>query len=237
MLTYAKPSAEVLLWAGEDPLFARWRIGSGQVAVLNTDLDSDWSRRWLAWQKAGLLLDTMIASVEPITTSALGLTGSGRIVDGQVEVLADARDKDGEFENFLDLSALLVGTGDDRSMEQVGAGLYRAVFPSPGYGDCTIVITDNTRQRSALVPLSVPYPSEYAGTGVDEETLHEIADTTGGEVLRDEILPEPTSVKETIVSNDIHSYFLLASLSLFLAELVWRKLPLRAGQPRDSIVK
>ncbi len=111
VLTYAKPSAEVLLWAGEDPLFARWRIGSGQVAVLNTDLDSDWSRQWLAWGKAGLLLDTMISSVEPITTSALGLTGSGKIVDGQVEVLADARDKDGEFENFLDLSALLVGTG------------------------------------------------------------------------------------------------------------------------------
>jgi len=111
VLTYAKPSAEVLLWAGEDPLFARWRIGSGQVAVLNTDLDSDWSRQWLAWGKAGLLLDTMISSVEPITTSALGLTGSGKIVDRQVEVLADARDKDGEFENFLDLSALLVGTG------------------------------------------------------------------------------------------------------------------------------
>jgi len=34
-------------------------------------------------------------------------------------------------------------------------------------------------------------------------------------------------VKETVVSIDIHSHFLLASLALFLAELVWRKLPLR----------
>ena len=118
-------------------------------------------------------------------------------------------------------------------MGQVGPGLYRAVFPSPGCGDCTIVITDNTRQRSALVPLSVPYSSEYTGTGVDKETLQRDSGCHGRGVLRDEILPQPTSVKETVVSTDIHSYFLLASLALFLAELVWRKLPLRA-QGREA---
>jgi len=225
LLTYARPSAEVLLWAGEDPLFARWRIGSGQVAVLNTDLDGNWSQQWLAWEKAGLLLDTMLSTVEPITTSSLGLTGSGKVVDGQVEVLADARDTDRAFANFLDLNAMLVTTGEERSMEQVGPGLYRAVFPALGHSDCTIRITDDTRHRSTLVPLTIPYSTEYTGTGIDEGTLHEIADATGGKVLKDEILPQPSAVKETVVSTDIHTHFLLASLALFLAELVWRKLP------------
>ena len=225
LLTYARPSAEVLLWAGEDPLFARWRIGSGQVAVLNTDLDGNWSQQWLAWEKAGLLLDTMLSTVEPITTSSLGLTGSGKVVDGQVEVLADARDTDGAFANFLDLNAMLVTTGEERSMEQVGPGLYRAVFSAPEHGDSTIMISDNTRHRSTLVPLPIPYSAEYAGTGIDEETLHQIADATGGRILKDEILPQPKSLKETVVSTDIHTHFLLASLALFLAELVWRKLP------------
>ncbi len=227
LLTYARPSAEVLLWAGDDPLFARWRIGAGQVAALNTDLDGNWSQQWLAWEKAGLLLDTMLSSVEPMVTSSLGLTGSGKIVDGQVEALADVRDEDGGYANFLDLSALLVATGEETSMEQVGPGLYQAVFSAPGSGDCTVRITDNTRHRGTLVPLSVPYSVEYAGTGINEAALREIADATGGKVLKDEILPSPSSVKETVVSIDIHSHFLLASLALFLAELVWRKLPLR----------
>ena len=225
LLTYARPSAEVLLWAGEDPLFARWRIGSGQVAVLNTDLDDNWSQQWLAWEKAGILLDTMLSTVEPITTSSLGLTGSGKVVDGQVEVLADARDEDGTFANFLDLSAMLVTTGEERSMEQVAPGLYRAVFSAPKHGDSTIMISDNTRHRSTLVPLTIPYSAEYTGTGIDEGKLREIADATGGKVLKDEILPQPSTVKETVVSADIHTHFLLASLALFLAELVWRKLP------------
>jgi len=225
LLTYARPSAEVLLWAGEDPLFARWRIGSGQVAVLNTDLDGNWSQQWLAWEKAGLLLDTMLSTVEPITTSSLGLIGSGKVVDGQVEVLADARDEDGAFANFLDLSAMLVTTGEERSMEQVGPGLYRAIFPTLGRGDSTTMISDNTRHRSTLIPLTIPYSAEYAGTGIDEETLHQIADATGGRILKDEILPQPKSLKERVVSTDIHTHFLLASLALFLAELVWRKLP------------
>ena len=229
LLSYAKPSADVLLWAGEDPLFARWRMGSGQVAVLNTDLDGNWSDRWLAWGKAGLLLDTMLSSVEPITTSSLGLTGSGRITDGQIEVLADARNEEGGFANFLDLRAHLVSTGDERSMEQVAPGLYRAVFPAPCHGDCTIMITDNSRHRSTLVPMSLSYPAEYAGTGIDEETLHEIADATGGKILQDEVLPQPSTAKEMVVSTDIHSHFLIASLILFLADLVWRKIPLRRG--------
>ena len=229
LLTYAKPSAEVLLWAGQDPLLARWRMGSGQVAVLNTDLDGDWSDQWLAWGKAGLLLDTMLASVEPIATSSLGLTGRGKVADGQVAVLADARADDGKFANFLHLSAHLVSTGNERSMEQVGPGLYRALFPAPDYGDCTIMISDASRNRSALVPLSIPYSAEYSGTGIDEGTLHEIADATGGKVLTDEILPQPSTAKETVVSTDIHTPFLVASLVLFLAELIWRKFPLRRG--------
>ena len=110
-------------------------------------------------------------------------------------------------------------------MEQVAPGLYRAVFSAPEHGDSTIMISDNTRHRSTLVPLSVPYSAEYTGTGIDEETLREIADATGGKVIKDEILPQPSTVKETVVSTDIHTHFLLASLALFLAELVWRKLP------------
>lgn len=225
LLTCQAVSAKVLLRAGEDPLFARCRIGSGQVAVLNTDLDGNWSQQWLAWEKAGLLLDTMLSTVEPITTSSLGLTGSGKVVEGQVEVLADARDEDGVFANFLDMRAMLVTTGEERSMEQVGPGLYRAVFPAPDHGDCTIMISDDTRHRSTLIPITIPYATEYTGTGIDEETLHQIADATGGRILKDEILPQPKSLKETVVSTDIHTHFLLVSLALFLAELVWRKLP------------
>jgi len=121
-------------------------------------------------------------------------------------------------------------------MEQVAPGLYRAVFSAPEHGDSTTMISDNTRHRSTLVPLTIPYSAEYTGTGIDEATLHEIADATGGRILKDEILPQPRLAKETVVSSDIHTHFLFASLALFLAELVWRKLPRwhRRAFHRDS---
>jgi len=227
VLTYAKPSAEVLLWAGDDPLFSRWRLGAGQVSVLNTDLDGSWSGNWLSWDKAGLLVDTLLGTVQPIVPPSLGLFATAEIDGAQIDVLADARDDQGGFANFLDLSAMLLATGEEEPMRQVGAGLYRTSFRTPAESDGTVRIVDHTRDRATLVPLSVPYAREYAETGVDETALAEIAASTGGRVLEDEIMPAPRPIKETVVVADIHSWFLFAALALFLGELALRKLPRR----------
>ena len=224
-LTYPKPTAEVLLWAGSDPILAHWRVGLGQVAVLNTDLSGGWSGKWLSWEKAGLLLDAILATAEPEISPSLGLAASVDIGDDGIAALVDARDEQGGFVDFLDLEASLLPTKETAVMEQIGAGLYQATFSSQPEGGYALRVVDRTRERSTVVPFTIPYPAEYRATGIDKETLQRIARATGGRYLEDEILPDPPQGQERFTYVDIHPYLLLAALAFFLGELAVRKLP------------
>jgi len=232
-LTYPKPTAEVLLSAGkEDPIVARWRLGLGRVAVLNTDLAGEWSGGWLSWEKGGLLLDAILTAAEPMSGVSFGLRPSVEVTDTGIEALVDARDPQGGFVNFLGLEATLIETGllptgGTRAMEQVGAGLYRASFPAQEEGGYALRIDDRTRDQQVIIPICVPYPAEYRATGIDEGALRQIARATGGRFLDDEILPTPPFGREAITYTDVHSHFLLAALALFLVELAVRKFPRR----------
>ncbi len=230
-LTYPKPTAEVLLSAGkEDPIVARWRLGLGRVAVLNTDLAGEWSGGWLSWEKGGLLLDAILTAAEPMSGVSFGLRPSVEVTDTGIEAVVDARDPQGGFVNFLALEATLIETGllptgGTHAMEQVGAGLYRTSFLAKEEGGYALRIDDRTRDQHVIIPICVPYPAEYRATGIDEGALRQIARATGGRFLDDEILPTPLAGGEAITYTDVHSHFLLAALALFLVELAVRKFP------------
>jgi hypothetical protein len=197
----------------------------GQVAVLNTDLSGQWSTQWLSWEKGALLLDAILATVESGMTPSPGLMASAKIVEDGIVALVDARDAEGEFANFLNLEARLLTSSELVAMDQVGPGLYEAIFPPQEEGGYALRIVDHTRDMSTTLPFSVPYPAEYRATGIRKETLKRIAHATGGRYMEDEILPEPAAGQETYSHINIHPHLLLTALALFLGELVVRKLP------------
>ncbi len=229
-LTFAKPSAEILLSAGRDPILARWRVGLGRVCALNTDLSGHWSGAWLSWEKGALLLDAILTAVEPAGAVAVGLHPSATVGDTGIDLVLDARTPQGGFANFLDLAATLLPSGESHDLEQVSAGLYRTTFPMQDPGGYAIRIDDHTRGMTTSLSVCVPYPAEYRATGLDSETLRSIAAQTGGRYLEDEILPG-NSGTASLTRIDLHVPFLLAGLVLFLAELGWRKLPRRPRGP------
>jgi Ca-activated chloride channel family protein len=228
-LTYPRPTAEVLLSAGNDPVLARWRLGLGRAGVLNTDLDGTWSRDWLSWSRAPLLLETILASVEAETPVAQGLRPSVEVDASGVHVRVDAWESDGTFANFLDIEAILLPGGRTTQFEQTSAGLYETTLRGLAEGGYALRVADRTRDRVAFVHFSVPYPEEYRRTGIDEATLRVITQATGGRLLADagEALPEPSTASTSLLYAPIHQHVLLFSLALFLAELVRRKLPRR----------
>ena len=228
-LTYPRPTTEILLWAGKDPILARWRVGLGRVGVLNTDLAGAWSAPWLSWSRAPLLLEAILGTVEAETAVAQGLAPSVEVGEEGVHVRVEAREPDGAFADFLDLEAVLLPGGAAAPLEQTSVGLYEATFPTLPEGGYALRTIDHTRGRVALVPFSVPYPAEYRRTGVDETTLRAIARATGGRLLVDEVLPEPRAAGADLSYVPVHRQVLLASLALFLLELVRRKLPRRRG--------
>jgi hypothetical protein len=230
-LTYPRPTAEVLLSAGNDPILARWRLGLGRAGVLNTDLAGMWSRDWLSWSRAPLLLEALLGSVEAETWVAQGLRPSTEVGESGVHVRVEARESDGAFADFLDLEAVLLPGGTVTRLEQTSVGLYEATLPALAEGGYALRVVDRTRDRVALLPFTVPYPEEYRQTGVDEATLRAVARATGGRLLVDEVLPEPPAASAGLSYVPIHQQALLLSLALFLLELGRRKLPRRPARP------
>jgi len=229
-LTYPRPTAEVLLSAGNDPILARWRLGLGRAGVLNTDLAGMWSRDWLSWSRAPLLLEALLGSVEAETWVAQGLRPSTEVGESGVHVRVEARESDGAFADFLDLEAVLLPGGTVTRLEQTSVGLYEATLPALAEGGYALRVIDRTRDRVALLPFTVPYPEEYRQTGVDEATLRAVARATGGRLLVDEVLPEPPAASAGLSYVPIHQQALLLSLALFLLELGRRKLPRRPAK-------
>jgi len=235
VVTYPKATAQILLWVNEDPLAAHWRTGLGSVTVLNTDLEGRWSRDWLEWPEAPALLDVLLATTQPLATSDIGLSVSIVERGQEIVVLAEA-DDDSAFANFLDLSVDLLPLTTGQAMQQVAPGAYRGVFPRPREGGYAIRVTDSSRDRSVTSALSIPYPAEYRQLGEDTSALSQVARSSGGRVLTEEIsLPEP--IRDAVAAPyPIFRELLLAALGLFLLDLAIRKRPRRraSSSPRRN---
>ncbi len=230
-LTYSRPTAEVLLSAGSDPILARWRVGLGRVGVLNTDLAGTWSSDWLSWSRAPLLVEAILGSVEAETWVDRGLRPSVDVRGSEIHVSAEALESNGAFANFLRLEAVLLPGGDVTPLEQTSAGRYEAILPGLAEGGYALQVVDLARDHVALLPFSVPYPEEYRQTGVDEASLRTIAQTTGGRFLEGDLaLPESPATRGRSYAP-VHRQVLLLALTLFLLELVRRKRPRRLAKP------
>ena len=227
VVSYPKATAETLLWCGEDPLVSTWRVGLGSITVLNTDLSGAWSQEWFEWDDLPSLFEGILATTEPETSVALGLTASASFEGSTTSILIDAWNEDGTYANFLDIEVNVLPINSTYILTQVSPGLYHANLPTPAKGGYIVQIFDRTRDRSMSLPLSVPYSSEYADMGQDLATLTWIAESSSGVVLgAGASLPEPAK-KLTTHIDPLHGIFILAALALFLLELIIRKWPAR----------
>ena len=187
--TWAKPAAQVLLHARDgDPLLAVWRYGLGKSVAFTSDLSGRWGRDWVAWAEFG----RFAAQMARWTMRHRGpetLLPTFEWEGQRASVTVDALDRDERFVNHLDLRATVLGPrGESETLllPQVAPGRYRGEFEaSPGERYYL-----SLRGRSPEVEigpetfgLALPYSSEYAGLGVDPETLREVAAATGGRML------------------------------------------------------
>jgi hypothetical protein len=184
--TTVKPNAELVLMSHqEDPVLATWRYGLGRSAAFTSDAKAKWATLWLRWRDfnkfwAQLIRWTLRSGTRSDTVAVVERR------DGFGEILVDAVDGKGEFINFLDSQVGVVAPNRERSvieLEQVGPGRYRGRFPAGQEG---VYLVGMSQRRgdlvvgSRLAGLVVPYAQELRDLGVDEATLKELAELTGG---------------------------------------------------------
>ena len=231
--SYPRTTSHVGLWAGDDPVYASWRIGLGIVGVLNTDLAGEWTAEWVSWSGFSPLFREMLASTEPLSHASAGFSVSVEESSDGYVLWLDAQTPEGGFADHLDLAADLLPDGATFALDQVGPGMYRGSFPTPSEGGHTLRIHTADESRFVTLPFNVPYSAEYAAFGPDLSALEEIADRTGGVVLDDERPLPDAAGRASAGSVSLVSPLIFAALALFLLDLVARKWPRRRSNRNE----
>ncbi len=226
--TSPKATADVLLLSpGKDPILAVWRYGLGRAAIFASDLKAKWGIWWLQWES----LNKFLAQLLRWTARRGGTPGAQTFVtlhDGAGEVILEARDRNGEFLNLLDVKAGVVSPGRSRiviPLHQVAPGRYQGSFPVKEEGAYLIGVArkkDGRMSGSEVASLVIPYPLEHRTSKVAMPLLRELSESTGGALLM-----EPSQVfrlgrKRTRVQKALGPWLLGAALLLLPFELVLR---------------
>ncbi len=220
-LTFPKPTAEVaLLTPAGDPVLAWWRLGLGQVAVLNADLSGVWTRQWLASPELGTLFGRMVGK----------LWGERREIQvqwayegGELRIVLDV-EQAGAWVNGLRLQGELVGGGKNQTLvfDQVAPGRYEAQAEQGSTGVHILSVIDRTGRFGGTFLVSLPYVAEFEQLGPNLEVLSQVARWTGGRVLEDEVVPplQGAAVEGWPLARSL----LWAAAGAFLLDLLLRKL-------------
>jgi hypothetical protein len=219
ILTYPRADAATLLWAGDDPIFATWRIGLGSVSTLNADLSGAWTPEWLSWSGMAELFDRFLQTTEPLATVATGVATTLDVGPTITTLWIDARTARGGFDNFLSFSGTLLPSAEPVVARQAAPGLYQATIATPAEGAHAILMQEKRTARSFSLPVSIPYSQEYDAFGPNVDALAELAAATHGQLLigGQGLAPvRPTGGRRSIA---LFPYLLGAALGLFLVDL------------------
>ena len=219
ILAYPRAEAATLLWAGEDPIFATWRIGLGSVSALNADLSGAWSPEWLAWSGMAGLFDRFLQTTEPLATVATGVTTTLDIGPDSTTLWLDARTSRGTLDNFLSFAGTLLPGAETVVARQAAPGLYQATFATPAEGAYAILMQEKRTARSFSLPVSIPYSQEYDAFGPNVEALAELAAATHGQLLIGGQGLAPVRAAGGRRDIALFPYLLGAALGLFLVDL------------------
>ena len=146
------------------------------------------------------------------------------------EILVDAIDGKGEFINFLDSQVGVVAPNRERTvidLEQIAPGRYRGRFPAPQEGVYLVGMAQRRNEHvvgSQLAGLVVPYAQELRDLGVDETTLRELADLTGGAALAEPKDVFLKSRRQSRISVEIWHWLVGFVAVMMLPEIALRRL-------------
>ncbi len=220
-LTFPKPTAEVaFLSPAGDPLLARWRLGLGEVAVLNADLAGIWTRDWLGSPALGELWGYLVGE---LWGERQELSVAWQVDGATLCLVADAA-SGGRWANGLELAGVLVGPGGSQPVrfDQTGPGQYTATLPAPPAGAYTLTLSEPGGRFGGTFAVTLPYPAELTAFGPDLEALRAVARVSGGELVWDEVLPPPPGAGRDWLP--LGRALLWAAACSFLLDLALRKL-------------
>ncbi|MGH7826457.1 MAG: VWA domain-containing protein [Candidatus Binatia bacterium] len=240
VLTYPKPSAEVLMKAGDDPLLASWRYGLGRVIAFTSDLSGRWGGEWVSWEGFPLWA-SQLARATMRQLSENRLRTEFQPEGDRVKVVADILSGDGDFVNQLTLRGNLTApdkSTEEKTFRQIAPGRYEGDFSGTQRGINLLTLFAGAAPGKeplaiATLPYIAPYPKEYRELKPNTALLSRLAEETGGEMLDPNLIEEGVkrlytpAPEKGLRGQETWWHLSGIGLFIFLADLVLRIWPRR----------
>ena len=233
--TSEKPRAETpLLTAQGDPLLAHWQYGLGRAVAFTSDARAKWGSHWIGWARYQTFWAQITNwSLRRIETG--DLSADVAIEQGSGIISVEAMDADGNYRNFLDLQAVVVGPRGERQffpLKQSAAGRYEAEFETRETGAYLVHLREmeNGELRSSqVIGANLDHSPEFAESRPNLARLERLAEVGGGKLLsRDFTADNPfeRDRRKTFQPVDLWEWLLKFAVILFPIDVGVRRIQL-----------
>lgn len=237
--TTPKARAETPLVSDKaDPILAHWQFGLGRAVAFTSDAKARWARDWLGWEKYRQFW-SQTAQWALRRLESADFTTEVSVDRGDGHISLEALDPDGNYRNFLNLQAVVVGPKGDRqsvTLEQTGPGHYEAKFPTREVGSYLMHVMEMKDGKvipSQVVGASVNYSPEFNAPEPNLNLLKRLADTAGGRML-DWLDPTQNPFlhdrKKTFQPHDLWEWLLKLALIAFVIDVGVRRIQIGAEE-------
>jgi uncharacterized membrane protein len=228
--TTPKPRAETPLVTDKgDPLLAHWQYGLGRAVAFTSDAKSRWARIWLNWDKYQQFW-SQIGQWSLRRIENADFTTEITVDKGEGLISTDVVDDQGNYQNFLNLQAIVVSPKGERQtvhVEQTAPGHYETHFPTKEVGAYLVNLRDMKDGRSQVIGASVNYSPEFTDPEPNFNLLRRLAESGGGKVLdlgHPIVNPFQHDRKKTFQPRDLWEWLLKFAIILFTFDVAVRRI-------------
>ena len=234
--TSPKARAEVPLVSDKgDPVLAHWQYGLGRAVAFTSDAKAKWAQDWLGWPKYRQFW-TQVAQWALRRVDTADFNTEVSVEKGEGVLSVEALNAQGNYRNFLNLSAVVVSPKGERQtvrLAQTGPGRYEARFPTREVGAYLINLVETQDGQVAAtqaIGASVNYSPEFADTAPNLSLLQRVAEAGAGRVLP--ALGQPVGADnpflhdriKTFQPRDLWEWLLKLAILLFVADVGVRRI-------------
>jgi hypothetical protein len=233
--TSEKPRAETpLLTAQGDPLLAHWQYGLGRAVAFTSDARAKWGSQWIGWARYQTFWSQLANwSLRRVETGSLDAQVA--IEQGSGLIRVEAMDAAGNYLNFLDLQAVVVGPKGGRELvplKQTAAGRYEAAFETRETGAYLVHLREMENgelRASQVIGANLDHSPEFAESRPNLARLERLAEIGGGKLLSrdfDADNPFERDRHKTFQPVDLWEWLLKFAVILFPIDVGVRRIQL-----------
>ncbi len=231
-------SQVVLRAKGKDPLLAMWQYGLGRSVAFTSEANPRWASAWVGWPMFKSFWEQHLRwAMRPAGSPNMKVTTEAKGDRTTISVQAyDSKGQPLNFANFIGRLVMPDGTVKELTLPQAGPGRYEITVPTPASGSylASFIYGAPGEEEGQVLKGSVqaainrPFADEYRTLQDNEPLLRQVAQMTGGRVLRgDDPVAENLWLRDgltmPVALRPVWLWAALFAMSLFLIDVGVRR--------------